>query len=347
MRVRLVRENSAMKAQHVAVIVVAVLIPIVLGLVWFFPQEDTARAATFPEQCLKDGNMWHNMRPMRNGTELPGDAAPGCMTANGLHHFLDYEEYTAAMNPPNSSVALTPGDNTPRAGVETVLTFAITAGDQVPELYIEHDRYLHVIAVSKDMSFFKHVHPEDTTDSLADDVRAGTFKVPIVFPAAGTYVIAVDYAHQLKHRSQTFILDVEGEKSLGTLKQYPQTYTDGDLSVALEYSSAIAGEPTTLLFTATENNEPITDMKPYLAAAMHIAVVKDDLSSFMHVHGEVHTPESPKTVSASHVHAPPPSSFGPTVEGHVTFPEPGVYTLFTEFARPEGVVRPVFTIRVD
>jgi len=91
-------------------------------------------------------------------------------------------------------------------------------------------------------------------------------------------------------------------------------------------------------------------LEPYLAAAMHIALVKDDFSEFVHAHGEVHLPGTPipkASATTVHNHTPPPPRFGPIVEAHTVFPSAGDYTVFAQFKRAGEVITAPFSIRVE
>jgi len=103
-----------------------------------------------------------------------------------------------------------------------------------------------------------------------------------------------------------------------------------------------------LQYIIRKDGQPVTDLVPYLGAAMHVAIIKNDASEFIHTHGEVHPPgyTAPATL-VGHQHSPPPSRFGPIVEAHTVFPSPGLYTVFGEFKHGEKVVPVKFTVRVE
>jgi hypothetical protein len=300
---------------------------------------------SFTEECLADGNMWHEMPPLRNGAEIPGEAKPGCMTADAMNHYADREEYQRAKNPGESEVTFEAGD--PHAGESTTLRFSIrTPEGSAPILSRQHERFLHVIVTSKDASFFRHIHPEDMPGFSRDNITRGDFSAPFTFPQSGEYVVAVDYANQLRSESQYFRVTV-GENKSENAPQFPDRQDAQGIPVTLSRSLITAGEPTALLFTFGTLTEPIADLQPYLGAAAHVAIVKSDLSEFIHTHGEVHTVGTSPTKVTGHIHTPPPSKFGPKVESHVVFPSAGLYTVNLEFKRDEIVSRVPFTVRVE
>jgi hypothetical protein len=88
---------------------------------------------------------------------------------------------------------------------------------------------------------------------------------------------------------------------------------------------------------------------------MHIAIVKNDFSQFVHTHGEVHPPSTPippvivrngKIVHSMAAMATPPV-FALPVDAHTIFPEPGLYTMWGQFKVGETVVPTAFTVRVE
>jgi hypothetical protein len=99
-----------------------------------------------------------------------------------------------------------------------------------------------------------------------------------------------------------------------------------------------------------KNGVPVNNLQPYLGAAMHIAIVKDDFSRFIHTHGEVHTTSTLQATTVNtvtHYHPAPPKIFGPDIEAHVVFPESGLYQVFGEFQHEGKVVVVDFSVRVE
>jgi hypothetical protein len=121
--------------------------------------------------------------------------------------------------------------------------------------------------------------------------------------------------------------------------------TDG-YAVSLQRPDTIkAGEPVSLVYRFTEDGAPVTDLRPYLEAPLHLAVVKKDLSQFQHEHGTVPGEEhagrsahaSGHDDHASHTHEGP-SAFGPEVTATLSFPESGTYHLFGQAAHGDRLL---------
>src|SRR5690606_26078319 len=93
---------------------------------------------------------------------------------------------------------------------------------------------------------------------------------------------------------------------------------------------------TSLVYSFSHDGSPITDLRPYLDAPMHLAVVKEDFSQFLHQHGSVPGAEPHGHAghgAAHHGHGSAASGFGPAVAASIQFPEPGRYYLFGQTAR--------------
>jgi Cu+-exporting ATPase len=195
------------------------------------------------------------------------------------------------------------------------------------------------------------VHPDDDAPFTAEEIADASFSVPFTFPKAGEYVVGIDYASGLSARSEQFHVMVGGAPAqAATDVVYPPRGTYGGYDVSLQAGFPTAGQPATLVWRVEKDGKDVTDLEPYLAAAMHVAIVKDDLSEFVHAHGEVHVPGAPVpklSASGVHNHAPPPPRFGPMIEAHPVFPTAGIYTVFAQFKHGENVITAPFTVRVE
>jgi len=218
------------------------------------------------------------------------------------------------------------------------------------------DKLIHVVIVSEDETVFEHIHPDDVHPLTQQEIDTSTFTVGYTFPKSGTYLISVDYAHGLALESKQFKVEVAG---LPTQASQPQEYASvgnfGGYQVLLDYGEPFAGEVTTIRYTITKDGQPVTDLVPYLSAAMHVSVVKNDLSAFLHIHGEVHPPGQPlppiivKNGQVLHSMAMmmTPDHFSSPVEAHLIFPSAGLYTIWGEFKVGDQVIPTSFTVKVE
>lgn len=299
----------------------------------------------FKVQCLREGNMWHMMQPMKGGKPLSRVSQEGCMLMNGLYHIADGREYEylRSLQPAESILAKSP--ERPIAGTPTEMTLSFKEKDGSPALLsVEHEKLVHMVIVSKDLTHFAHIHAEETQQERNSSV----YKFSHVFPKAGDYLIAVDILHGLVHESKQFTFEVFGNPAQTSKQQtYPSPGVFQGYTVTMDYAPPLVGSLSTIRFTIRKDGEMITDLVPYLGAAMHVAILKNDMSAFIHSHGEVHPPGYTPPTNATHAHAPPPARFGPIVEAHVTFPSPGLYSIFAEFKHEGRVVPTMFSLRVE
>lgn len=232
------------------------------------------------------------------------------------------------------------------AGATTTLEFLVTelpSNTPVDDLEIEHEKLMHVVGVRDDLSEFFHIHPE-----LA---ATGRLRVAHQFREGGRYKLYSNVTrggstHSFGHPP----FEVLGSRATSTpvIEFIRNVIVDG-YQVALDYREPIrAGRSEEFTFTVRGPYGDGVVLEPYLAAPMHLVIVKSDLSVYFHTHPE----------DQPHARWPAPHSFGlmlprvvhahGTVVGEheepdsepvtfeATFPQLGIYKLFAQF-RPEKV----------
>jgi methionine-rich copper-binding protein CopC len=296
---------------------------------------------SFKKGCLADGNMWHFMPPSRAGTAVGGESQEGCMWGMGAYpyHFAERTEYDHYRSLGEATVDFV------RRGDELTFTLTNAAGEPA-ELFVDMEKRLHIIVVSRDQSVFAHIHPDA-------EPAPSVFTARYAFPKNGEYLVSVDYAHGARQYAKQFVVTVnDGVGAQGALREYPQAGSFGGYDVSLEYGYLEAGEVATFFYDIRKEGE-LAELQPYLAAAMHVSAVKEDLSAFVHAHGEVHDPETlqpPVLVvdgRVAHSHLPVPPVFNSPVDAHLIFPSAGRYTVWGEFMVNGEVVASAFTVRVE
>lgn len=295
----------------------------------------------FKKDCVADGNQWHFMTPTKAGVPTAGVSREGCMWGMGeyLYHFSDRDEYDRYRSLGEANVEFM------RDGSE--LSFALTDVQGEPaELFVDMEKRLHIIIASRDQSVFAHLHPED-------EPSPSVFTARYAFPKAGEYLVTADYAHGVKQYSESFLVTVGEDERQKDILRYPSPGEFGGYSVGLEYGYLESGEVSTLLYSIHKDGRAVENLEPYLGAAMHVSAIKEDLSAFVHAHGEVHDPEAPPQPvvvvdgRVAHNHVPLPASFSSPVEVHLVFPSPGLYTVWGEFSSEGRVIPTAFTVRVE
>lgn len=209
----------------------------------------------------------------------------------------------------------------------------------------QHERWLHTIIISEDFTTFEHMHPEDFAELSQEAINAARFEMPYVFPRSGTYLVALDFATPEGAGTAHTRVDVGGHSWDQLLRESfrndtTQVQDFGAYTVQLDVPANIAaGAHVTLQYTISNSSGAVSDLEPYLAAAMHIAAVRKDLQHFQHTHGVAQAPWwrfSPRL----------PEQFGPVVTVHLAFPEPGLYHVFGEFQHQGAVTVTHFAVHV-
>jgi len=234
------------------------------------------------------------------------------------------------------SVAVKPAAGKVEAGKPASLTFTIKdpTGLAVTKVEAVHEKLLHLLIVSKDLSWFRHEHPVVQKD--------GTFTLNFTFPQGGDYILYHDFTPPNVGQQVVQVpLTVEGTApaavKLTVDDKAPKTI-DG-YTVALDTGGPVkTGGETHLAFTITKDGKPVTTLAPYLGAMGHLVVISEDRAEFVHSH--------PHEEGAEHAAA----ATGPKVDFEAMFMKPGIYKGWGQFnvgtKENEKIVTAPFTFEV-
>ncbi len=305
--------------------------------------------------CAEAGGTWHENVPMRDGAATGRYAALGCMlgSGRGTYHFTDLRELAYFTRPASALADMTTEPASPAAGEPATLVFRLRQPGFLPatELTAEHDRILHVIVAGEDGETFAHLHPEDDGPVTPEMLATATFPVRYAFPKPGRYLVGVDFTVRSQTFANSFVVEVGGGPVAGG-RPVPSLVSETDgMRVTLTTPAMLrANERTTLRFDVAEGDGTlVTDLSPYLAAGMHLAIVKQDLSDFVHSHAQPaqtwwQSIVDPRDPSAAHAHVFLPERWGPSLTTNVVFPSPGRYDIHAEFNRGGKVSTARFTV---
>ena len=214
-------------------------------------------------------------------------------------------------------------------------------GQLLRELALMHEHLLHLIIVSDDLAFFDHVHPVLRPDD-------GTLELVYTFPHPGRYLLFVDITPS-GQRSQVFRFTVTVPAG-GAADHDPQR--PASLSALPALAHPLAQDPTItvelvpqprtisaglhmqLLFRLSRNDQPLTDLEPYLGAMGHCVIISQDTQTYLHCHPEQVFPPTPQTRG------------GPVVAFHTLFPRAGRYKIWAQFKRGGKVFVADFVVDV-
>ena len=158
-------------------------------------------------------------------------------------------------------------------------------GRPVEDVGRSHEAWIHLIVTRDDLGAFQHIHPTPTGEP-------GTFAVPITFPTAGRYTLHAEF----KRVAQMADVVAVGHAVVGNPATVPAepVRESGRVQVLDGVRVELAGEAEaghrsrlTYRFTDAATGAPITTLRPYLAAAGHIAILREDGTAFAHEHAEV------------------------------------------------------------
>ncbi|MEU3400340.1 hypothetical protein [Streptomyces filamentosus] len=209
----------------------------------------------------------------------------------------------------------------PPAGRST-LKFSIkdSAGKKVTAFTTEHGKELHFIVASRDLTVFRHLHPEKAPD--------GTWTVAADLPAAGGYKAFADFKPAAKGAKGLTLgvdLGVPGAYAPKPLPAAAPTTTVDGYQVRLG-GTLDPGKAGELRLTVTKGGRPVTDLEPYLGAYGHLVALRQGDLAYLHVHPNEGGP-------------------GPDVSFTATAPSGGTYRLFLDFQHEGKVRTAAFTVR--
>jgi hypothetical protein len=181
--------------------------------------------------------------------------------------------------------------------------------ETVRDFEVEHERRMHLILVRRDMTGFRHLHPEQDAD--------GSWRASIELSQAGSYRAFADFSRSETPYTLASDLRVDGAADLRDL---PPAETTADAGDGYE----VRREPGELGFTVLRDGEPV-HVEPYLGAGGHLVALREGDLAFLHVH-----PIEPAEDEGA--------GQSDAVAFEATFPTPGRYRLFLQF-KHRGTVR--------
>jgi len=243
------------------------------------------------------------------------------------------------------------------AGKPTKLIISIkdANGAVVRDLDLSHEKPLHLIVVSSDLSEFYHVHPESQPE--------GTYSGVQTFPNSGHYKLYADFTPPNGSQVvETFDLNVTGlaRSSLALAPDSTATKTEGGLRITLQSDKPLrSGDEVMLNFAIFDERTgtPVTDLERYLGAPAHVVIISGDTNDYLHVHptekGKVNHDTmagmkgmegmDPSKAAQANGEKSPISS---EISAHTKFPRRGLYKVWAQFQRGGRVITVPFVLSV-
>lgn len=231
------------------------------------------------------------------------------------------------------------------AGKAGRLTFTVVDDTmkRVTDFDVVHEKKLHLLMASKDLSWFAHEHPDVAAD--------GSFALDFTFPAAGEYRLYSDFRPTgAKGQVIQKLLVVKG--TAGAAAAPAVALVKDDLTkaktvaghqVRLKTSSLNAGDAVKLDFLVVKGGKPVATFTPYLGAMGHCVILSADGQDFLHSHPEdVAHDGHDDTGTAPHAHPAAPG----TVSFQTTFPRAGLYKIWGQFQDGTDMIIAPFVVDV-
>lgn len=257
-------------------------------------------------------------------------AACGKNTENidhsGMNHGGEPGE-VSAVEPEDVNVVWTFDEQSPMSGKEIGLNIHVQNNDNKPieNFDINHEKKLHMIVVSKDFSYFNHIHPEYKGE--------GSFDIRTQFPSGGEYKLFADFiptGGSAMTKSKWIKIEGEEAKQETIEPDNNMTKSMGGKEVTLSFDELKAGEEVILNFTIKDDKtkELINNLEQYLGAVGHVVILTEDAEQYLHVH--------PMEEKAT----------GPDAKFATTFPQSGSYKIWGQFQHEGQVFTIPFVVKI-
>jgi hypothetical protein len=199
-------------------------------------------------------------------------------------------------------------------------------GGRIDKFDINHEKQMHLMVISKDLSYFNHIHPEYE--------GSGVFEIKNDFPAGGEYRLIADFkpsGGDAMTKMEWVRIDGESVQPVPVVPDTSLVKTVDGKRVKLTIGELAANKEVSLKFSMTDEktNQPITDLEPYLGAIGHVVVLSADGEQYVHVHAE----EGQGT--------------GPDAIFETEFPKSGIYKIWGQFQKDNQVFTVSYVVKVS
>ncbi|MDR8407671.1 hypothetical protein MTP10_02825 [Nonomuraea sp. 3-1Str] len=264
--------------------------------------------------------------PADDHAAMTTTATPTASEGHGQHATEQVKKDTpGGLQVSENGYTLTPLTAAIKPDEPTDYRFTVTAPDGRPvtDYQVEHDKKLHFIVVSRDLTSFQHLHPEMASD--------GVWSVKLTLPDAGTYRAFADFA-PTGGSALTLGTDVlvAGDYEPKALPEISRTAGVDGYEVTLDGELA-PGQASKLTLKVSKDGKPVTDLQPYLGAYGHLVALRARDLAYLHVHPDGE-PGDGKTKP------------GPEIVFYAEVPSVGDYRLFLDFQHDGKVRTADFTV---
>jgi YHS domain-containing protein len=269
-----------------------------------------------------------------------------------------YEKLAAQLETQDARDYTVELETTPRepvAGRPVTMAFAIRYADSkelVREFERVHEKLLHALMVTEELSWFEHQHPVRGKD--------GIFRLTWTFPRPGRYRLYADFTpSDGDNQVKPLDLTVGGgpAKPLPLQPDRKLTKQIGDYRVDLRLRPASLRMEQAAILTYTirdRRGRPIRDMQPFIGAPGHLIAISRDGKEVVHTHSLRPTAspamakETGSAPETGHVKVTPEMATekGPAFSFKLTLPTGGLYKTWAQFMHGNRVITVPFAFQV-
>jgi hypothetical protein len=215
----------------------------------------------------------------------------------------------------------------PQSNEKTQISIQVdnSKGTPIEKFDINHEKQLHLILVSKDLSYFDHIHPEYKDKGL--------FEISTTFPKNGEYKLIADFVPTgAQQKTESHWIQVGNEKpaTQTIIPDTSLTKTIDNKEITLQFDKLQAGKEIQMNFSFkhSKTKAPIMNLQPYLGALGHVVIISSDVEQYIHNH--------PLEEKAT----------GPDAKFATSFPKSGVYKIWGQFQQNGQVFIVPFVVQV-
>ncbi len=237
------------------------------------------------------------------------------------------------------SLQMTSSTDGIKPGQPTKISFKVLndKGAVLKDFTVGHEKLLHFIVVRKDLQDFQHLHPDFNS-------QTGEFSVNVSFPSDGPYRVFPDFI-PTPENPQKLAVTLDQDLIVGDQAKYKAQAATADkqlmktvdgFNVNYNFPDNLkAGSPIEYTLIVEMPGSTVK-LEPYLGAMGHSVIIKEGSLDYIHAHAM-----DMNMSGMDH------EMGGGVITFDTSFPEPGIYKLFTQFQVSGKVETSEYTIKVN
>lgn len=235
----------------------------------------------------------------------------------------------------------------PQQSTSIVYKIKNDKGEVLKKFEVAHEKIMHFILVRHDLQQFQHIHPEYNG-------LTGEFTIDVTFLTDGPYRLFPDFTPSVDN-PQKLPVTVYVDIQVGDIGNYtaqavtPETEKtkseDGYEIIYTLPQQVQKQEELTYSLEVAKDNLPVTDLESYLGALGHSVIIKKETLDFIHTHaGET---DGNQGVQHDGAMTGNTENKGPKIEFGTTFPQSGIYKIFTQFQHQGKILTTDYVVQVN